>query len=156
MSNTYTLVAGELEFELCFVTKETPPGYTPGLATQEALRFYNGKHNLTVDHRLFDNPARPSDAELVFNLKYALKNGNATLEINDNGTDLIFNANFGTISGQPVAYRACIYVPNLKEVLSQTKYNELLEKYASLEKSYAELKDRFDCAVSALSMRPIL
>jgi hypothetical protein len=96
---------------------------------------------MVADYSLFTHPATEKDLELIDNLKYALENGNATLQIDNNHTHLIFKANFGTISGKPVIFGALLknFTHHLGKAVIQKKYDNLLEQYTELMAKYDNL-----------------
>ena len=147
MSTTYAFEVEGLEFEIFFTTKEVPQNNS---TIDTVLRFFNAEYCVVADHSLFSQPSTQKDLELMDNLKYALENGNVTLQLNDDQTSLVFKANFGTISGKPVIY--CTYVKkftkDLGKVILQKKYDDLLAKHNDLKAKHKELTDKYECVNS--------
>jgi len=142
MSDTYRLVAAELEFEVQFTTKEFQSSSFYDTITKPVLRFYNKKYNIVVDHVINRNLAMPKDFKLIDNLKYALENGYTTLHINGTYSKMLFEATFGTIREESKIYTTVIEVGELKEAMLQKKYDDLLKKYNALEKTHNELLEK--------------
>jgi hypothetical protein len=123
MSKTYKLAIDDLEFDV----------YIKPVDDKTLLIVENNKYGLAAHTVLYYGKPTQKNLELVDNLIYALENGNAKLQIGVNDW-LIFIANFGIVSGEPLVFKRQLVDPchNFVKTLAKKKYDELLEKYNAL------------------------
>ncbi len=124
MDKVYKLTINKLEFDV----------YIENENNVVSLCVENEKYNITARSYLYGKTATKQDLELFDNLIYALENGKATLKLNKHCSEIIFTANFGTISGKPAIFERTLDDDHcdIKETLAKKKYDELLEKYNAL------------------------